>query len=393
LSRLFAALTILVLFASGRSTPAVFAAAADTVVPRIVSTKVTVDSDSIEIRLRADRSIPGFQRPERTGGAIVFRLSGVTHSDTSFAPALAQAQITATVEQIRTFLVYRLSVPPSYITCGARRDGPRDVILTLRTANSREPASPGPPIETRSPLPADRSKWSLDVIVLDAGHGGVDAGAEGVNGVYEKDVTLAIAKKLRALLLTAMPSTKVVMTRDSDTFVELYRRTQIANESNGKLFISIHCNSMPTKPHPAHGCETYILRPGRNDDAARVAARENASVQFERSQSPYARMTQDQLIVATMAQRSFVQLSEKLATSMQRSVKSGTPIVDRGVSQAGFFVLVGASMPNILFETAFLSNTSDAAYISSVRGQQEMASAMLHAITSYASSYRSLLER
>lgn len=183
------------------------------------------------------------------------------------------------------------------------------------------------------------------------------------------------------------------MTRDSDVFVELYRRTQIANEHHGKLFISIHCNSMPTKPHPAHGCETYILRPGRNDDAARVAARENASVQFERSQSPYAGMTQDQVIVATMAQRSFVQLSEKLASLVQREVSKATPIEDRGVSQAGFFVLVGASMPNILFETAFLSNTSDAAYISSARGQHDVATAMLNAITAYATSYRSLLDK
>lgn len=365
--------------------------ASDSISSKIVSTKLTQSGDSIEIRFRADRSIPAFQRPERNGNTIVFRLTGVVHADTSLAATLAPAHITATADVIRTFLVYRLTVPPSYRTCSARRDGPRDVILTLSTrdASTAETGGSEPSKATRN----DRSRWSLDVIVIDAGHGGVDAGAEGVNGVYEKDVTLSIAKKLRALLHTAMPTTKVVMTRDDDTFVELYRRTQIANESNGKLFISIHCNSMPTKPHPAHGCETYILRPGRNDDAARVAARENASVKFERSQSPYASMTQDQLIVATMAQRSFVQLSEKLASSVQRSVRTGTPIEDRGVSQAGFFVLVGASMPNILFETAFLSNTSDAAYISSARGQQEMAASIVNAISSYAASYRSLLEK
>ncbi len=365
--------------------------ASDSISSKIVSTKLTQTADSIEIRFRADRSIPAFQRPERNGNTIVFRLTGVVHADTALAATLAPAHITATADVIRTFLVYRLTVPPSFRTCSARRDGPRDVILTLSTRDASTAVTGGtePPKAMRN----DRSRWSLDVIVIDAGHGGVDAGAEGVNGVYEKDVTLSIAKKLRALLHTAMPTTKVVMTREDDTFVELYRRTQIANENNGKLFISIHCNSMPTKPHPAHGCETYILRPGRNDDAARVAARENASVKFERSQSPYASMTQDQLIVATMAQRSFVQLSEKLASYVQRSVRNGTPIEDRGVSQAGFFVLVGASMPNILFETAFLSNTSDAAYISSARGQQEMAASIVNAISSYAASYRSLLEK
>lgn len=363
----------------------------DSLVSKIVSTKLTITEDSVEIRFRADRSIPAFQRPERNGNSIVFRLSGVVHADTSLTSTLAPARITASVDVIRSFLVYRLTVPPSYLTCTARRDGPRDVILTLHTriASAGESRTSEPPSAMRK----DRSRWSLDVIVIDAGHGGVDAGAEGVNGVYEKDVTLSIAKKLRALLQTTMPTTKVVMTREDDTFVELYRRTQIANESNGKLFISIHCNSMPTKPHPAHGCETYILRPGRNDDAARLAARENASVRFEKSQSPYASMTQDQLIVATMAQRSFVQLSEKLASYVQRFVRKETPIEDRGVSQAGFFVLVGASMPNILFETAFLSNTTDAAYISSSRGQQEMASSIVNAISAYATSYRSLLEK
>ncbi len=370
---------------------AVASPSADSVVSKIVSTKLTMTADSVEIRFRADRSIPAFQRPERSGNSIVFRLSGVVHADTSLTSTLASAHISVSTDLIRTFLVYRLTVPPSYQTCTARRDGPRDVILTLysRDASTGEPRATEPATAMRN----NRSRWSLDVIVIDAGHGGVDAGAEGVNGVYEKDVTLSIAKKLRALLQAAMPTTKVVMTREDDTFVELYRRTQIANESNGKLFISIHCNSMPTKPHPAHGCETYILRPGRNDDAARLAARENASVRFEKSQSPYASMTQDQLIVATMAQRSFVQLSEKLATYVQRSVRKETPIEDRGVSQAGFFVLVGASMPNILFETAFLSNSSDAAYISSARGQQEMASSIVNAISTYATSYRSLLEK
>lgn len=85
----------------------------------------------------------------------------------------------------------------------------------------------------------------LDVIVLDAGHGGEDAGAISINGHKEKDITLAIAKKTREFLKEYLPTTKVVMTRSNDTFIELERRTQIANKSGGKLFLSIHCNSMP----------------------------------------------------------------------------------------------------------------------------------------------------
>jgi N-acetylmuramoyl-L-alanine amidase len=124
-----------------------------------------------------------------------------------------------------------------------------------------------------------------------------------------------------------------------------------------------------------------------------VAARENASIRFERSQDRYKGLDNDQLIVATMAQRSFVRLSEELAGCVQREVSRSTPLRDRGVSQAGFFVLVGSSMPNILFETAFLSNTDDAAYISSERGQTAVAQSMLRAIQRYARTYRSLLSK
>jgi N-acetylmuramoyl-L-alanine amidase len=183
------------------------------------------------------------------------------------------------------------------------------------------------------------------------------------------------------------------MTRDDDTFIELYRRGQIANEAGGKLFISIHCNSMPKKPHSANGCETYILRPGRNDDAIRVAERENSSIRFESSQSKYKGMTEDQLIVATMAQSSFVKLSEALAASIQKHVSSSSGLANRGVNQAGFYVLVNSSMPNVLFETAFLSNTKDCAYITSDAGQRTVAAGMLQAIRSYAETYRTLLER
>jgi len=241
---------------------------------------------------------------------------------------------------------------------------------------------------TPQPTKSADTKWMLDVIVIDAGHGGVDGGAVGVNGISEKTVTLAIAKKVKSLIAQTMPETRVVLTRETDTFVELFKRTQIANEAKGKLFVSIHCNSMPTKPHPAHGCETYILRPGRNADAARVAARENSSIQFERSTKRYDALDEEQLIVASMAQRTFVRFSEELARAVQKEVHSGTKLVDRGVSQAGFYVLVGASMPNILFETAFLSNTNDAAYICSTKGQQETAEAIVKAIAAYGQIYQ-----
>lgn len=340
--------------------------------------RATVGSDSTTIRIRAARTITSFQKPERTSDGFVLRLPATTIEQGAMDSSASAAPLKCTAERIRDILVLRFRCA-STDTMIIRRDGQRDLVCTIRPLSNTK-------AETETPA-KDQGKWSLDVIVIDAGHGGQDAGAEGVNGVYEKTVTLSIARKLRDRLREILPKTKVVMTRESDVFIELYKRTQIANESGGKLFVSIHCNSMPTKPHPAHGCETYILRPGRNNDAARVASLENASVKFERSTQRYSGMTEDQIIIATMAQRSFVRLSESFASAIQREVKKETPLADRGMSQAGFFVLVGASMPNVLVETGFLSNTSDAEYLASSKGQSALALSLANAIRTYSASY------
>lgn len=351
---------------------------------RITSARVAEYDTAYVIRLTADRTITYWQKPELQGTTLIVRLPEAIHAA---ADSLGIPNVVQRHEIIRNILVYRWTFPFSPQAFDARRDGQRDIVVTVRkpSALRRAPA--------RESAGVVRNAWALDVIVLDPGHGGVDAGAEGVNGMYEKNVTLSIAQRLRTLLRTAMPNTKVVMTRDDDTFIELYRRGQIANEAGGKLFISIHCNSMPTKPHPARGCETYILRPGRNSDAARVAARENSSIRFESSQDRYKGFSEDQLIVATMAQSSFVRLSEAFARHVQHEVSSATKLKNRGVNQAGFYVLVGASMPNILFETAFLSNPDDAAYVCSDEGQTTIANAMLKAIQAYERTYASLLTR
>jgi N-acetylmuramoyl-L-alanine amidase len=177
------------------------------------------------------------------------------------------------------------------------------------------------------------------------------------------------------------------MTRDDDTFVELYRRGQIANKNKGKLFISIHCNSMPTKPHPANGCESYILRPGRNSEAVRVAEKENAAIRLEKEQVNYDDMSEEKLIISTMAQSAFVKFSEKYAAMLQKEVAGKTGLFNRGVNQAGFLVLVGASMPNVLFETGFLSNINDEKVLVSEKGQQMMAEGIVKAIKRYANEY------
>lgn len=362
------------------------------VVCRVTGVQTTDHGDSVTVRFTAADTIRGYQRPEIARRGLIVRLA-----DAKNEAEIAMPQgMSCRADAIRTFAVYRLDMPWTIADASIKRDGPNSLILSIRKQRPAAPSADGaePTADAAlSDVPAKRKQWDLDVIVIDPGHGGIDGGAEGVNGALEKNIVLSIGRRLRDLIRSNLPGTTVVMTRDDDRFIELYRRGQIANEAGGKLFISIHCNSMPTKPHPARGAETYILRPGRNADAARVAARENASVKFERSQDRYKGLDNDQLIVATMAQRSFVRLSELFAEAMQTEVAKATPLADRGVSQAGFFVLVGASMPNILFETAFLSNPDDAAYISSEAGQQAMARGMLQAIKRYARTYRSLLQK
>ena len=169
----------------------------------------------------------------------------------------------------------------------------------------------------------DKDRWKMDVVVIDAGHGGKDGGAVGVNGTREKDVTLAIALKLGNMIEEELDAT-VVYTRKRDEFIELYRRGQIANESEGKLFISIHCNSTPQKPSQATGFESYILRPGKTDRAIAIAERENSVIEFEANPKRYQKLTEENFILVAMAQSAYVKFSELFAGLVQEELAKKT---------------------------------------------------------------------
>lgn len=268
------------------------------------------------------------------------------------------------------------------------------VHVTLSGSESRpapgSPSAANEPPQVRSQTP--RNRWSLTTIVIDAGHGGKDPGAVGLGGIQEKDVTLAVALELRRRIRIGMPGVNVVMTRSDDSFVELYRRGQIANANEGRLFLSIHCNSMPARPHPARGYEVYILRPGRSDDAARVAAAENGAIKFEGDLQRYSGGT-EAAIMATMAQSAFVRYSEEAADRIRSSLKGATSIPDRGVHQAGFLVLVGASMPAVLVELGYLSNERDARVLNSAGGRKKLAGAIYDGIRSFDRYYSESIGR
>jgi N-acetylmuramoyl-L-alanine amidase len=254
----------------------------------------------------------------------------------------------------------------------------------------KEPSPPQRSVEAT--LEHQRDRWGLDVVVIDPGHGGKDPGTIGCRGTYEKDVVLPIGLKLGERIHKTWKDVTVVYTRSTDEFVELYRRTQLANGASGKLFISLHCNSMPKKPHKQNGFEIYLLRPGKTEDALEVAARENEVVRFEENyKERYKNMTEESFIIAAMAQNSFVRYSERFAELAAGEMGKGMKIASGGVKQAGFYVLVGASMPNVLIETGYLSNKKDEAYLKSKTGQTAMAESIFRAIKLYKEEYEKSL--
>lgn len=271
-------------------------------------------------------------------------------------------------------------------------DESNDLLLTIHTPTQGEIALRRRQ-EIEKNLERERSKWNLDVVVIDPGHGGQDPGALGVTRLKEKDITLAVALKLGKLIEKNLKDVKIVYTRTEDEFVELYRRGQIANQAGGKLFISIHCNSMPRKPHPANGFEIYLLRPGKTEHAIEIAERENAVIQFEEGyQERYQELTEENFILLTMAQSANMKYSEQFADLLQREMENRSGLQNQGVKQAGFHVLVGASMPNLLVETGYLSNRNDERFLKSQKGQQKIAEAIFNAVKHYKLEYERGLE-
>ncbi len=230
-------------------------------------------------------------------------------------------------------------------------------------------------------------KWNFNVIVIDPGHGGKDPGAIGINGIKEKDINFSISKELGSLISSKMKDVKVVYTRNSDEFIELYKRGKIANENKGNLFISIHCNSTPKKPSNATGIEVYLLRPGRTKEAIDIAEFENSVINLEENQNRYQKLTDENFILVSMAHSSNMRYSETFADMLNTEWIKQVDIPSRGIKQAGFYVLVGASMPSVLIETGFLSNSNDAKYLNSKNGQKEIASSIFDAIEKYKMYY------
>ncbi len=249
-----------------------------------------------------------------------------------------------------------------------------------------------PSDEVKKQLEEERRKWLIDVVVIDAGHGGKDPGTIGRDKkTYEKDIVLAIALKLGKIIEKELPEVKVVYTRNSDKFIPLQKRTKIANERNGKVFISIHANAIESRR--ASGFETYILGPEKGDQARSVVLKENEVIKFEDADSrkEYEGINN---ILATMAQNAFSRQSEYLAGLVQNGIDhqmQSLGFKNRGIKQGPFWVLVGATMPNILVETGFLSNAYDLKMLKTASYQYKIAQGIFTGLQRYKRDYESTI--
>ena len=248
----------------------------------------------------------------------------------------------------------------------------KDQVATIVEKAPDEPAS-------KIKLPRSSIK-GLRRIVVDAGHGGKDPGAVGANGLLEKDVTLAMAKKLAARLEEELDC-EVILTRKTDIFIPLEERTAIANKVGADLFISIHANASVNRS--AQGVETYYLNFSKNDKAAAVAARENGTSIKE--------VGDLELILFDLMANAKINESSRLASEIQKSLVADlsrhySNVKDLGVKQGPFYVLLGATMPSVLVEAAFISNSVEETRLQDGRFHENTASAIVKGVRNYATA-------
>jgi len=226
-------------------------------------------------------------------------------------------------------------------------------------------------------------------IVIDAGHGGHDPGAVGLQRLYEKNVVLDIALKLRKIL-SSDPLNEVFLTRETDVFIPLEERTVIANKKNADFFVSIHANASPGRQ--ARGIETYLLNWTDNEEANKVAAREN-QISLKKMKAMNRKMQMDDLdiIKSDLLRQNKRDESIKLAHYIQKSMVStldngNKDTLDLGVKQALFYVLFGARMPSVLVEVSFISNPEEEKLLSKDSYRKQIAEAIAEGLNKYITS-------
>jgi len=228
----------------------------------------------------------------------------------------------------------------------------------------------------------------ITTVVIDAGHGGKDPGAMGKHS-KEKDITLAIALKTGKYIEENFDDVKVIYTRKTDEFIELYKRAEIANKNSADFFISIHCNS--NNSSRPYGSETFVMGLHKNDANLNVAMKENAAILMEDNKGEkyegFDANSPESYIKFSLFQDIYLDQSTDMATRIQEQFKNRVGRKDRGVYQAGFLVLWRTAMPGVLIELGFLSNPTEEKFLLSKDGQVYLASAIYRAFKAYKKDY------
>ena len=227
---------------------------------------------------------------------------------------------------------------------------------------------------------------SRDIVVaIDAGHGGKDPGARGPRGAYEKNVTLAVARKLAALI-DQQPGMKAVLTRDSDIYVDLKERFERARAANADLFVSIHCDA--SRDHSADGATVYVLSEhGATTEHAKFLEREENDADLVggvslSDMSPIVRS-----VLVDMSQSAVMGVSFEVGTSVARQLAAIGAMHRNSVQQAGFLVLKAPDVPSMLIETNYITNPRTAKLLQSPDYQQQLAKAILTGVAGYFTRY------
>lgn len=240
-----------------------------------------------------------------------------------------------------------------------------------------------------TPLSASRPGSGEIVIVLDPGHGGKDVGACD-NDAMEKNINLAVAKKLKSLIGKQLKNVKVVMTREDDRYLTLQERADVANKAEGDLFMSIHVNSVDKSNknrRSVNGSSVYVLGLHKDEDNKKVAMRENSVIELEQNYaekySGFDPNKDESYIIFEMAQKRSLGESIKVASEAQAAMVDHAGRANRGVRQAGFWVLWATSMPAVLVELDFICNPESVRFMTSDEGEDKLAESLFKSIKSF----------
>jgi len=233
--------------------------------------------------------------------------------------------------------------------------------------------------------------FKVDVVVIDAGHGGHDQGTHG-KLIREKDVALRIALKVGTYIEKNVPGVKVIYTRTDDTYLALDERAEIANKNKADLFICIHANANPNAK--AYGTETFVMGEYKDEANLAIAQRENSVIlldeNYEERYEGFNPNSPESYILFTLTQSAYQDNSLRFAQKIESQFRDRVGRVSRGVKQAGFVVLWRTTMPSVLVETGFLTNSTEERFLANEDGQDLIASGIYRAFKEYKSDVESI---